>query len=1243
MTTTHRSARASASFSMATSTDAARRRHFAIALAVGLTSIAVVPVLAELRADPVVTKDSNSNVAFLSALSNEQPATSAAALAQGQQQLADKQYEEALSTLLQAKADELDPEQQKQLTAALIEVTKAAGERKASRAAFEEGEKALAAGDNLAALKKYGEAKQSAYADAATIDKANTQTAVAVNNLGDLKAVYESAKADLEKNDFDSAKAKFVALDSVGYKAGLLNKSPADYLKVVNEKSVTGMAAAPVADAALSESPVAEAPAAEPTMTPEQQKKLARQAYVAGRDAYHKGDIIAAKANFQRAVELNYKKGFGETGPQKMLVELDKKDRADAARAAMAARESESTAMAAAAPSPVTSDSPPAPAVDAQTSPEAAAIAANNQPAAPADTMAPPAAASGLTTTTPDAAPEATPTPAVAANDLQATADAERIKHETNVFRAKQYVMQADQAKAGGRYNDSISLYDEALALDPNNTGAQAGKAEAQRMTGREVVATDALSGYEKLIQAKKENIRFTVDSSLQESQQARAASNFTDARRALIKAQSARDSDTGIFTREELAQFDSAIRSERGAIDSQETSVTRAQAEDDRRKAIQDQEIAAREAEKRQRETVAALIKHSRQLSNQGRYEDAVKIVDQILSIEPRNDYALGVRPLLEDRRQLGQQRQTMEKINRDLVDVLNLAEESRVPIPDLLVYPTDWPDISRMRDDTIARERGGATDQATEALLARTLPELRFDGVPFVDVVEFLRDTTQANVFVNWTAIEGAGIDKNAPITTRLRNVKFSKVLNIILESAGGGVIKLGYTIDDGVITISTQDDLAKNVATRTYDIRDLLIEIPDFTNTPTFNLGGGGGGGGEGGGGSIFSGGETGGGTDTGQTRDEIVEQIIDLIKSTIASDTWKDNGGVIGAVQELGGQLIVTQTPENQTAIGQLLEKLRETRAIQVNVEARFLTVQRNFLEEIGVDFDFQFNVDYANFPGNGFNPNSDFSPVLVNQNNVTTGVGGTPTGFTSPGQLVTGLSTNLGQEAQNNAYGLSTSVSAFLDDFRASLLLRAVQLGQNATTLTAPKLTLFNGQQAYIYVSTEQAYVSDLTPIVGTQAVGYDPTISYVNSGVLLAVQATVSADRKYVTLTVRPTLSRLVALRQFAFLGTQTTGDLGNTESSTGLIQTPEREVTSLATTVSVPDRGTLLLGGQTIMGEVERESGTPVLSKIPFLKRLFTNRGTAKDEQVLLILVKPTIIIQREVEATSFPLLEAQ
>ena len=47
---------------------------------------------------------------------------------------------------------------------------------------------------------------------------------------------------------------------------------------------------------------------------------------------------------------------------------------------------------------------------------------------------------------------------------------------------------------------------------------------------------------------------------------------------------------------------------------------------------------------------------------------------------------------------------------------------------------------------------------------------------------------------------------------------------------------------------------------------------------------------------------------------------------------------------------------------------------------------------------------------------------------------------------------------------------------------------------------------------------------------------------------------------------------------------------------------------------------------------------GVPVLSKIPILNRLFDNRSFTRDERTLLVLIKPTIIIQREEEEKAFP-----
>jgi general secretion pathway protein D len=176
-------------------------------------------------------------------------------------------------------------------------------------------------------------------------------------------------------------------------------------------------------------------------------------------------------------------------------------------------------------------------------------------------------------------------------------------------------------------------------------------------------------------------------------------------------------------------------------------------------------------------------------------------------------------------------------------------------------------------------------------------------------------------------------------------------------------------------------------------------------------------------------------------------------------------------------------------------------------------------------------------------------------------------------------------------------------------------------------------------------------------VVAEVGVGFDATIDVVESGVLLDVQATVSSDRKYVTLTLRPQLANLLELNPFSFVSGEAVEDIDDNNDDDDdddggtidpnllidTIQVPTLQITEVRTTVSVPDGGTLLLGGQTIAGENERESGVPVLSKIPFLKRLFTNRAIAKDEQVLLILVKPTIIIQREQEQKQFPLLSTR
>lgn len=317
---------------------------------------------------------------------------------------------------------------------------------------------------------------------------------------------------------------------------------------------------------------------------------------------------------------------------------------------------------------------------------------------------------------------------------------------------------------------------------------------------------------------------------------------------------------------------------------------------------------------------------------------------------------------------------------------------------------------------------------------------------------------------------------------------------------------------------------------------------------------------------------------------------------------------------------------------------LLAKLRETRAIQISVETRFLLVDHNFLDQFGVDFDLGLEGSDGSFQGDPFStlddvsPAQGFSPVTALSNS---------NAIAAPSAGVLGFSQFFDGAAGGPALSLG---AAFIDDLSVSLLVEATLANRNAISLTAPRVTFFNGQRAFVTVARQISFISEVEAV--PDGVGFDLTLSVISTGVVLDVEGTISADRRYVTMTLRPSLADLIDIRQIPQIGiveTTTTNPITGISTTTNTpieatIEAPEIEITTVNATVSVPDRGTLLVGGQRLVGESEIEVGVPVLSKIPILNRLFTNSSTTEDERTLLILVKPTIIIQNEQEENLFP-----
>lgn len=830
---------------------------------------------------------------------------------------------------------------------------------------------------------------------------------------------------------------------------------------------------------------------------------------------------------------------------------------------------------------------------------------------------------------------------------------------QINQQRSAALVVDADNMVHAAKYHQAIGLYNDALALDPQNAAARMGREYAEKLAAGQSPGLLESELYSQAIAAQRSEVLFNHDLALStaETNAGKYVASLDHANDALATIEAGKQ----LFTQADYAAMKSRATQQIAMVQAaQEEAAAKEKARQNLAVQRSQYEIEHKIAIQR-RQQINELMKQALSYYKRLQYAQALDTLNQIVAIDPLNYSARFMRRQVQNQIIYNKYNHYRKEKSYQTQEQELSDEENIIPYDNLLVYPRDWPELSRMRKAEQSSSESSADTQVRKRL-AESVPTISVQQQPFSDVVNLLRRETGANIVVNWNALANAGVQKQTPISLQLSNVPFEKILSLVLqEAAGSGGTPLAYSIDQGVITISTKSQLAHQMVIRLYNISDLLVQAPNFNNAPTFNLSsatqnstsqvssqGGGGIGNIGGGGSIFQQNGTGGqGQQQGKSRSSMVREITSLIEKTVDPNSWAATGGGTGSIRELNGQLVVSQTPTNQSKIAALLQKLRESRAIEISIDTRFLVVDTDFLNYFGFSWGLNFNgsgttaaspTATAGYPGTAspFFGGSSIAPLSVANNTET---------LAAP--IATGVGNNIahGFTAAGSALNISGGI---LSNYQLSLLINAVQQSEHSTILTAPRVTLFNGQQGFITVTQQQNFVASFTQTAGTGSivggvggVGTNLSIATLSTGVVLEVQPTVSADHRYVVMTIQPSLATLIALNTFNISGqitaTQSTGNTGAGGGAPGFVQLPVIQLTQVAATVSVPDGGTLLLGGQRLVGETEVEAGVPVLSDIPIINRLFTNRSFVRDTGVLLILVRPHIIIQKEWERKQF------
>ena len=110
--------------------------------------------------------------------------------------------------------------------------------------------------------------------------------------------------------------------------------------------------------------------------------------------------------------------------------------------------------------------------------------------------------------------------------------------------------------------------------------------------------------------------------------------------------------------------------------------------------------------------------------------------------------------------------------------------------------------------------------------------------------------------------------------------------------------------------------------------------------------------------------------------------------------------------------------------------------------------------------------------------------------------------------------------------------------ALLDNVEVDKLLRASQRNINTRLTTAPRVTLFNGQRAYVLEVTQRSYIADYTVVYSKDGNPlFNPRVETVSAGSVLDIQAAASIDRKSISLSIRDQFSTLEGLIDKPFVG----------------------------------------------------------------------------------------------------------
>ena len=780
---------------------------------------------------------------------------------------------------------------------------------------------------------------------------------------------------------------------------------------------------------------------------------------------------------------------------------------------------------------------------------------------------------------------------------------------------AREYLKTGKGYFEEGRLTLALKAFENALDLDPSNEEAQRMRNQTASLLGLPSAdtlaeASEALADERASLHQASVAARSHFNKGHQFSAEGDYDSAVAEYRKALI-----------IMRARPLMDLDFDEAQVRSALAEAEAAAEKAHKEAEAAR-VQEIERIQKEREEAERRKLSRKIdrlwQEALQAGEQERFDEVMRICDAIIDLDYSNEKALALKESARranHAKVMGDVRETYrDEWNRTMMELRDLhrpfsADDS--PFPDTKT----WERIAARGPIRFSREATSISEEDEEIrrrLENTTLTLVDWTEKTLDDAIRFIKNSTGVNIVI-MRAVDEAMPEEDRVLDLNLEDISAWSALSLAVSS-----LKLAQVIEDGVVKITTPEELAKRKVVEFYNVRDLTARLNSFPGIE-INLNPSG----------VLPGEEE-EELEEDETNQAIEsEQLQDLIKNAV-DPAWDEGEG--NSILDNHGTLIIRQTPEVHRKIAALLADLRRSTGIQVRIETRFLTVENNFLQDIGVDFrGLGDDTGGIGQPGQGTNaPLDDFgAPGLP----TVLGTGSSAGAWYQDRNFDARARTeNLFDQALGNPDVLTSTGGfqlqyTYLDDTQLEAILQAVQKYERLNTVSAPSLMVYNTQRANLQVTRSIAYVKDFDVEIAQAAVIADPIVDVAKEGVVLDVRPIVSSDNRFITLELRPTVATL--RRPFRLFSTS----LGVGTAVT--FEVPELRKESLKTTVIMPDGGTLLLGGLKFFEEEDQDVGIPVLKDIPVVGFLFGRKGQYTNMKDLIILLRAKIVILEEMEPT--------